>query len=290
MAAFSLEHITARETWRAFAPALHIEDAGMFKAAAVLPVDPARAIAAREHLLLEGYLQESGVVFSVDLAVMAETVRKLSAAGLSPVFAFLYDEFWLPYCQLDGLFREILGGYAMLPDLWCWNVDPAKGDAGWTPHRDKGGGTLRPDGMPNSITVWIPLTDATPLTSCMYIVPARLDPTYGTAREGEWRFDLPSIRALPAKPGDVLIWNQAVLHWGSKSAPHGKESRISMAIEFQRADVPPMNPPLIRPNVLLPFEQRLKLIARQVLQYRHMYKVAPDIEQMMLKLVQETAP
>ena len=78
MAAFSLEHITARETWRAFAPALHIEDAGMFKAAAVLPVDPARAIAAREHLLLEGYLQESGVVFSVDLAVMAETVRKLS--------------------------------------------------------------------------------------------------------------------------------------------------------------------------------------------------------------------
>jgi hypothetical protein len=51
-----------------------------------------------------------------------------------------------------------------------------------------------------------------------------------------------------------------------------------------------MNPPLIRPNVLLPFEQRLKLIARQVLQYRHMYKVAPDLEQMMLKLVQETAP
>lgn len=286
MTAFSLEHITARDTWRTFAPALHIEDAGLLKAAAPLPVDPAVAIAARERLLREGYFQDSDFAFGVDLAVMAETVRKLSSAGLSPVFAFLYDEFWLPYCQLDGLFREILGGYAMLPDFWCWNVDPAKGDAGWTPHRDKGGTTLRPDGMPNSITVWLPLTDATPLTSCMYIVPAHLDPTYGTAREGEWRFDLPSVRALPAKPGDVLIWNQAVLHWGSKSAAHGKASRISMAIEFQRADVPPMNPPLIQPGVLLPFEQRLKLIARQVLQYRHMYKVAPDLEQMMLKLVQ----
>jgi hypothetical protein len=285
MAAFSLADITKRETWRALAPDLHIEDSALQRAAAPLDVDAARAIAAREQLLLDGYIQESGVTFSVDLTLLAETVRAISREGLSPVFAFLFDEFWLPFCQLDSLFREILGPYAMLPDFWIWNVDPKKGDAGWTPHRDKGAGTLRPDGLPNSITVWIPLTDATPLSSCMYIVPARHDPTYGTNREGEWRFELPSIRALPAKPGDVLIWNQAVLHWGSKSAPHARESRVSMAVEFQRSDVPAMNPPLLKAATLLPFDQRLKLIAKQVLQYRHMYKVAPDIEQMMLKLV-----
>jgi hypothetical protein len=284
MAALSLDTITKRETWHAFAPRLHIEDAALLRGAAPLAVDPVRLAALREQLLLDGYIQETGLVWSVDLPLMVDTVRMLSRDGLSPVFAFLYDEFWLPYCQLDTLFREILGAYAMLPDFWVWNVDPKKGDAGWAPHRDKGGVTLRPDGMPNSITAWIPLTDATPLNSCMYIVPARQDPTYGTNREGEWRFDLPSIRALPAKPGDVLIWNQAVLHWGSKSAPHASETRVSMAIEFQRGDVPPMNPPLIKPATLLPFDLRLKLIAKQVLQYRHMYKVAPDLEQMMLKL------
>jgi hypothetical protein len=285
MTAFSLADITKRETWHAIAPGMHIEDQALRESARPIAIDAARAIAAREQLLLDGYIQETGFSFSVDLARLAGAVRALSREGLSPVFAFLFDEFWLPYCQLDALFREILGSYAMLPDFWIWNVDPKNGDAGWTPHRDKGAATLRPDGMPNSITAWIPLTDATPLNSCMYIVPARHDPTYGTNREGEWRFDLPSVRALPAKPGDVLIWNQAVLHWGSKSSPLGKESRISMAIEFQRGDVPPINPPLLKPCVLLPFDQRLKLIARQVLQYRHMYKVAPDLEQMMLKLV-----
>ena len=286
MAVFSLAEVTDRETWRRRAPRLHVEDESFQRMAKPLAVDPARVIAARENLLLDGYVQESGVVFNVDLALMAEAVRGLSSEGLSPVFAFLYDEFWLPYCQLDTLFRELIGStYAMLPDFWIWNVDPKKGEAGWAPHRDKGSATLRADGMPNSITAWIPLTEATPLNGCMYIVPARLDPTYGTNREGEWRFELPSIRALPAKPGDVLIWNQAVLHWGARSAPQGRESRVAMAIEFQRGDVPPINPPLLKPCVLLPFEQRLKLIARQVLQYRHMYKVAPDLEQMMLKLV-----
>lgn len=285
MTPFSLDTITDRKTWAAMAPRLHIENAALLADAKPLAIDPVRVIAIREQLLLDGYFHETGVSFAVDLALLAQTVRSLSRDGLSPVFAFLYDEFWLPFCQLDALFRDILGPYAILPDFWIWNVEPKKGDAGWAPHRDKGAATLRADGMPNSITAWIPLTEASPLNSCMYIVPARQDPTYGTAREGEWRFDLPSIRALPAKPGDVLVWNQALLHWGSKSAPQATESRISMAIEFQRGDVPPMNAPLIKPVTLLPFDARLRLIAKQVLQYRHMYKVAPDLEAMMMKLV-----
>jgi hypothetical protein len=281
----SLAHIAKRDTWNALAPGLNIENTELQRAAAPLAFDPARLDSLREQMLLDGYFQHTDPALAPDFAAMAEVVRGLSREGLSPVFAFLYDEFWLPFFRLDGLFRELLGVYAMLPDFWVWNVDPKKGEAGWTPHRDKGAATLLPDGKPKSITCWIPLTDATPLNSCMYIVPARSDPTYGTAREGEWRFDLPSVRALPAKPGDVLVWNQAVLHWGSKTAPHATDTRVSMAVEFQRADVPPLNPPLLKPATLLPFDARLKLIARQILQYRHMYKVAPDLEQMMLKLV-----
>lgn len=283
-----LSDIARRAAWAAFAPRLHIEDAGLLRAPP-LAYGGNRCAALRERLLIDGYFQEGGNAWAADPALLAETVRALARAGLPPVFGFLYDEFWLPFRQLDPLFREVLGPYAMLPDFWIWNVDPARGEAGWTPHRDKGHTTLRPDGLPQSLTVWVPLSAATPLNSCMYIVPARDDPTYGTPREGDWRFDLASVRALPAAPGDVLVWNQAVLHWGSKSAAHGGESRISMAVEFQRADVAPMNMPLIKPLAALPFEVRLKLIAKQVLQYRHMYAVAPALEQAMTRLVESAA-
>ena len=93
-----------------------------------------------------------------------------------------------------------------------------------------------------------------------------------------------SVRALPAQPGDVLVWNQAVLHWGSRSSPRAAETRVSMAFEFQRTDSEPFAQPIIPPGTPLSFEMRLKLIARQVLQYRHMYKVDPAIEKLMLEL------
>ncbi len=109
----------------------------------------------------------------------------------------------------------------------------------------------------------------------MYLVPPRLDPTYGTAEEKQWRFEYPSVRALPAMPGDALIWNQAVLHWGGKTSPLATESRISLAFEFQRLDVAPFNRPLIRPRACVPFDLRLKLVAKQILQYRHMYQFDP---------------
>jgi ectoine hydroxylase-related dioxygenase (phytanoyl-CoA dioxygenase family) len=134
------------------------------------------------------------------------------------------------------------------------------------------------DGSPKSLTTWIPLTAATPLNSCMYIVPASQDPTYGTAEESEHKFDLPSIRALPAVPGDFFIWNQAILHWGSKTSPLAPETRVSIAFEFQRADVPPFNAPLLEPLGVLTFEARLRLIAKQILQYQHMYALDPEVE------------
>lgn len=282
---FSLRDIEKREAWAALMPALHIENDALLHTAA-LPFGGEYCARLRDDLRTEGYCQANENNWAIACDKLAKAVRDLVGAGLSPVFAFLYDEFWLSFRQIDPLLRELIGPYAMLPDFWVWNVDPAQGQAGWTPHRDKGHVTLRADGTPNSVTVWIPLTDATPLNSCMYIVPANRDPTYGTAQEGLWRFELPDIRALPAKPGDVLVWNQAVLHWGSRSAPDGGASRVSMAVEFQRVDVPPMNPPLIKPLAPLPFAARLSLIAKQTLQYRHMYAMAPEMEQAMTRIAQ----
>jgi len=228
----------------------------------------------------DGYLQ-GNADWGLDVKLMADTVRALSAANLSPLFAYLYDEFWYPFFKLHLLHGALLGGrYCLLPDFWILNVDPTKGEAGWRPHRDKGRRALFDDGSPKSVTTWIPLSAATPLNSCLYIVPAQHDPTYATADEAEMKFGYQSIRALPANPGDFFIWNQAVFHWGGRTSPHAAESRVSMAFQFQRADVPPFNSFPIDPLRVPPFEARVKLIAQQLYRYRHMYELDPKLAQM----------
>jgi hypothetical protein len=277
--------LLGRDFWHAFAPQLHIAEPGFFQNVAALDVAPDHGIAVGELLRTEGYFQGQAD-WGVDLALMVATVRALAKANLSPVFAFLYDEFWLPFAKLHHLYGRLIGAdYQLLPDFWIWNIDPQRDEAGWKPHRDKGRTALLPNGSPKSLTTWIPLSHATPLNSCMYIVPASRDPTYGTEAENQWRFDYPSIRALPGEPGDFFMWNQAVLHWGSASSPRATESRVSMAFEFQRGDVPPFNQPLIAPLTILSFELRLKLIAMQVLQYQHMYALDPSVEQMARQLL-----
>lgn len=268
--------------WRNFAPALHVADRRTAESLdAIVPGD-AHMATLRALMLEEGYFHASGLSWQIDLALMADTVRALDRAGLSPAFAFIYDEFWVPFYRLHPIYEGLLGDYRMLPDFWVWNVDPARGDAGWRPHRDKGRRALFPDGSPKSLTTWIPLSRATTLNGCMYIVPAGSDPTYNTPREAEWEFDHAAIRALPAEAGDVFMWNQAVLHWGSRTSPRGGASRVSMAFEFQCADVAPFNEPLLPPLGFLSFEMRLRLVAKQILQYRHIYRVDPAIERMAL--------
>ena len=280
------EDILKREAWLARAPGLHIGADAFIQAVRALRASDSELAGLDQRLRHEGYIQLAHD-FGLDLGKMANTVRRFSAAGIPPVFCFVFDEFWAPFHALDSLYGGLLGPYVFLPDFWVWNIDPAKGDAGWKPHRDRGHMTLRTDGRPVSLTTWIPLSDATPLNSCMYVVPAHADPTYGTPREHEFHFELPAIRALPAEPGEILVWNQAVLHWGSCSSDLATESRVSMAFEFQASDKKPFNRPVLSPGMPVPFELRLRLIAKQVLQYRHMYEVDPLLEQVAVELVSQ---
>ena len=279
-----LRQIKTVEFWRAFAPGLHIGDSPILKNLSIYQVAPDQKQTLVTLMKTEGYVQ-GAMDWGLNLNSMAEQVRGLSAANLSPVFAFIYDEFWIPFFKLHPLYLMLLGGdYFFLPDFWIWNVDPSRGDSGWRPHRDKGKFALFPDGTPKSLTTWIPLSNATPLNGCMYLVPACFDPTYGTDEEKNWKFELSSIRALPAKPGDFFIWNQAVLHWGSRTSPRASESRVSMAFEFQRADAEPFNKPLLHALSVPSFEGRLKLIAKQILQYRHMYQITQEMEKIATEL------
>jgi hypothetical protein len=274
------------EYWLALAPGLHIEDRSLLAGVAELELPAGLAGQFRQ----DGYAQ-GRADWGVDVRLMADAVRALCAANLSPLFACLYDEFWCPLRRLHGLHAALLGGSCrLLPDFWILNVDPSKGEAGWRPHRDKGRRALFDDGSPKSLTTWIPLSRATPLNGCLYIVPAPLDPTYATADETEMKFEYQSIRALPATPGDFVIWNQALFHWGSRSSPEADESRVSIAFQLQRTDVPAFDSPLIDPLVAPPFEARLRLIARQLYRYRHIYELDPELARLASEAQAEVAP
>lgn len=269
-----------RAMWEAFAPGLHIEDPHLLPQASLIGLSEEQKPRIRAQILEEGYFQGSNVNWRLDLPLMVETVRRLSAASLPPVFAFLFDEFWVPFRKLAPVYQMLLGNYALLPAFWIWDVDPQRSEAGWAPHRDKGRRSLLPDGSPGAISTWIPLTPATPLNGCMYLVPAQHDQTYNTPEEDRHRFDVQCVRALPAVPGDFFMWNQAILHWGSMTSRYATGPRISMSVEYQRGDIPSLQGKLLDPHAMLPFRTRLWLIALQIMQYKHMYKLLAEVDQL----------
>ena len=62
---------------------------------------------------------------------------------------------------------------------------------------------------------------------------------------------------------------------------HGSAWRF----EFQALDSKPFNTPILPPDQPVPFDLRLRLVCKQVLQYRHMYNVDPQIERVAAELV-----
>lgn len=261
--------------WRETFPQLSISDDSQ-RAGALLE-EPTLL---QTRMRTDGYFQGRNETLHTLAPTLADAVAQCVAQQIPPPFLFLFDEAWQAFASLSGLITHVLGmGYLILPDFWVWHLDPQKQDAGWAPHRDKGRMSLAPDGSPLSLTIWLPLTEATPLNGCMYLLPASQDPNYNTPNENEIYFDLPNIRALPALPGDFLCWNQAVRHWGGRASPFAAGPRISMALEFQRCDVAAFNTPLLRPLEPIDFDLRLKLVAKQILQYRHLYALPAPLEQ-----------
>jgi hypothetical protein len=266
--------------WRAEIPELSLtEEAGVFDK----PNGPEREVlaGARERMKTDGYFQSADARLGDWASRLAAGVERLHARGLPPPFVFLFDEAWAAFAQIDAQIAEILGPrYQVLPDFWSWRIDTDPKDHGWAPHRDRGYRSLGVGGAPLALTVWIPLTAATPTNSCMYVLPAGLDPVYGTPGDSQYDVKLADIRALPAAPGDYLVWNQAVLHWGSRSSRLGDGPRLSMALEFQRGDASPFNTPLLPARIRPGFEERMRLVAKQILQYRHMYPLTPELERL----------
>ncbi len=271
-------NITSKNYWLDNFPSLHIEDSSFLTSHQDFGVNDKFGEELRKIIIEEGYFKIDPPNWNLSIVDMASVASKMAEINLPIPLVFLFDEFWIIFIKLHNIAEALLGkGYLRLPDFWGWHVDPQKKESGWTPHRDKGYKSLNADGTPKSITFWIPLSASTPLNGCMYIVPANKDKTYGTPEDSQFNFDLPSIRALPAAAGSILCWNQAVLHWGSQCSERELQPRISVAFEFQAGNVAPFNQPLMDPRSIPTFDFRLKLIAKQIIQYQHMYPLSQEL-------------
>lgn len=258
--------------WKALNPYLHILDESLVQSVSAFNSEAPSPQTLSERLTAEGYFQfhVAPELWQISLQNMANAIKRMVAADIFPVFAFVYDEFWLMFMKQNRIMSQLLGNdYIMLSLFWVWHVDPLKGEGGFAPHRDRTNEVF-PKDRPTSLTVWIPLSNATPENSCIYLIPSHCDPAYNTAHNSTSNIQLQDVRALPAIPGDVLCWTTSVLHWGSQGSALNKnaEPRISVGIEFQRADVAVFKQPPLHPLVLPPLNVRLALICSQLLTYK----------------------
>jgi hypothetical protein len=285
-----IEAVKRRDHWQALVPHFHIEDEEFLRTVAEpMRLDPKTLEEIDDQIVTAGYARLDSPDWQLDLPAMADAIERIVKAGWPAPFVFVFDELWSPFMRLGSFIASILGAeYRRLPAFWAWHVDPRKGQTGWPPHRDQSRPSLLPDGRPRSLTVWIALTEATPLNGCIYVVPADRDPAYAkwNGARPERPLHLPDIRALPAPAGGVLCWNQALMHWGGSSSPRAANVRMSIACEFQRGDARPFYEPLMDPRSSPDFALRLRLIGRQLVQYRHMAKLSAETEKMGRELVE----
>ncbi|SOJ57099.1 hypothetical protein MSIMFB_04577 [Mycobacterium simulans] len=272
------------EHWRTLCPTLHVDGWLDPPASDISDVDELV-----EQLRTEGYVNVPGVLEQSVFEPLRDCIATLHREGIPLAFAFVYDEFWLAFQGVSRFIEAALGkGYVALPDFWVWHLTASEQASGFAPHRDRVQPTLEADNSPHSLTVWLPFSDATPLNGCIYVLPAHRDERF---RRRVWdgpdntKVEKPQdIRALPARAGSLLAWNQAILHWGGRASSRAQVPRTSAAFEFQRGDRPPFNEPLLDPQRIPSFPERLGLIGKQVLQYRHMYPLAPDVERVAIEL------
>lgn len=260
-----------KDFWIKLNPDLHIE--GVAAKNAWSPVNLQKNILEdfKKDMVQDGYFVSEPVLDAAEMAKLTDAVKVLALEQWPTIFAMVYDEFWQVYQRAGSVLNHILGSnYRQLPNFWVYHIAPDNGGSGWAPHRDRAQTvTIRPDGMPNSMTIWIALNDATLWNGCMYVLPARRDLNYP---HSPWNFelgvnDLQSIRALPAKAGSILSWNESLIHWGAKSSDKAQGARVSAACAFQRADVDPFETPVLDPYIVPGFKTRLGIIGQQLFRF-----------------------
>lgn len=256
--------------WRALYPAFSV--CASHPPVPHLPSFDAAALAGYTRGLDQwGYFYSESAIAKSLTAPILECVETLRKLGWPPVFAYVYDQLWTLWntAPIAQILTAALGeGYRGIPHVWCHYVQPVRGASGWAPHID--------GDLPNRISIWIPLNDATLDNGCIYLVPKDMNTsaigerrTLRAASNLQMRELLQRGRAIPVPAGSILGWQFQILHWGSTA--HGPGSpRVSLAAEFIPVNEAPIKDekPLYDPAAPPPdLALRLHSIGRAIRQY-----------------------
>lgn len=265
--------IASASVWKALNPHLSIQEALPIRAKRQYTLTETQRIEQRNSLLKDGYCFIPSVLAPDAIATMLGCIRNLIQKQIPPVYCFMYDLFWELILEIDPILQDLLGQkYQIIPNAWTWHVDGKKPNAYFPPHRDvHEEDFIDETGMPTLFSLWIPLTDVSTKSSCMYVLPASFDPDY-PHEAANWRArwekeghkpwpaeKLVYIRALPAPQGSLLGWNGGVFHWGSEPAPDAPE-RISIGYYFHSYNALKKHQGLIDLHQPFPLEKRLGII------------------------------
>lgn len=232
----------------------------------------------------DGYFQLPPLFKAVEIDAIRAGVLALVNAGLPPVFIYMYDEPWALFQRLQPVIGQFLGDQcALLPNFWAWHIPTIEGASGWPKHRDCSAETRfvsRDAGTTlMSLSLWVPLTDATPDNGCMMVLPKELEMAYDPPITDPDQIHQSAGLSLPAQAGSVLGWAQDVYHWSGSVTANAESPRISLSLEFQNPAFSPLAEPLLDAANPPPFAERLALIRAQIPKYRHMESVDTDLKQ-----------
>ena len=238
------------------------------------------------QLRLQGFSQvEAGRVDPLLLSEVCDGIRALNEAGFPATFILLFDAAWkIASYAKTTLTNATSVQHEFQYDALAWCVT----GAGFSPHRDRqpedAADSFDSDGNPSLVTHWIALTDATPATSCLYVIPKPYDPGYiagDIAEEHPLQRALsqPSnyqhIRAIPRAAGESVIFTHRIIHWGSARDPATKLPP-RMALSFTAA-LPTYEAPYLLPSTPFPppFAARLFLVCSQMICYYQRFDLPP---------------
>lgn len=220
-----------------------------------------------EHLKTQGYFISSTLIPLNFCQKLINGIDAVIKRGLSPTWALMLDEYWDMYRALDPLVSRMLGeNFKFVTGNYVFVVPNTDNAGGWGVHRDLPlQNSLRKDGMPEIMSFWVALTDATPLNSCLYCVPASRDPNYPDNLTNCSVSRVEDIECLAVKAGQVIGLNHALLHWGSRSSSRGCSRRISLVFDMQRDDAQPYHHVRLDSKSCPTFEVKAAYVAHVIL-------------------------
>ncbi len=232
------------------------------------------------QLKRDGYFITPKIIPEDNLKQLEYCIKKVNEKNHPARYAFLYDVLFELWGRLGNVLSPILGeGYQLVPDEFdAYLIQNNDANSGTSPHRDnilEQDRTIYVDGLPTLINLWIPITDATTLNSCIHVIPHHADPYLSDGRLQDMQHAtltwpdisklLQYVRAVPAPAGAVLGWDVNTMHWGGASSSFASEPRLSMAMYFQSAKVPPYHKFTMDIPASIPFDYRLYLVEKIML-------------------------